>query len=135
MKVRVVTPSYKLGSDAIIARLAKHLERNGWRVGEPNPRALVNIFIPYCEWRKTRFTRTPIAGWFTHKEEKSVEGGAKLKRWNEAARKLDLRVTPCKLYVEELSRFGPTVQIPHPVELKRLRRQVGNLCIGSWVAC
>jgi len=118
MKANIIAPDYK--SDWIIARLARHLiERNGWTGSfQPDPKAAVNVFMPYCQWRHTRWDKTLTAAWFTHKEDVSVEHGAKLRRWEFTAPALDLRVTPAALYVLELSGYGPTVQIPHPVELK-----------------
>jgi len=117
MRVNIIAPDYR--SDWIIARLARHLiEYNGWTANPtPDKSAAVNIFIPYCQWRHTRWDKTLTAAWFTHKEDASVEHGAKLKRWEFTAPALDLRVTPAALYVAELSAYGPTVQIPHPVEL------------------
>jgi len=116
MKVNIIAPDYK--SDWIIARLARHLiERNGWTGSfPPDPRAAVNVFMPYCQWRHTRWDKTLTAAWFTHKEDALVENGAKLRRWEFTAPALDLRVTPAALYVPELSAYGATVQIPHPVD-------------------
>jgi len=121
MKVNIIAPDYK--SDWIIARLARHLiERNGWTGSfQPDPKAAVNVFMPYCQWRHTRWDKTLTAAWFTHKEDVSVEHGAKLKRWEFTAPALDLRITPAALYVPELSEHGPTVQIPHPVELDKFK--------------
>jgi len=119
MKVCIVTPDYAKDSSAIIARLARHLEDgNGWRVStKPNPRALVNVFMPYDQWRFSKWNRTPTAGWFTHKEIWGTEHGAKRRRWEAASRALDLRVTPSAMYARELRLCGSTAHIPHPVEL------------------
>ena len=121
MRVHVVVPEHK--SDWIIARLARHLiERNGWTASRtPDKSAAVNVFIPYCQWRHTRWDKTLTAAWFTHKEDASVEHGAKLKRWEFTAPAVDLRVTPAALYVPELSKHGMTVHIPHPVELDKFK--------------
>ena len=119
MKVCIVTPNYAKDSSAIIARLARHLEDgNGWRIAtKPNPRALVNVFMPYDQWRFSKWNRTPTAGWFTHKEIWATEHGAKRRRWEAASRALDLRVTPSAMYARELRLCGSTVHIPHPVEV------------------
>lgn len=127
MNVHIVVPEYR--SDWIIARLARHLiERNNWTASTtPDKRATVNVFIPYCQWRYTRWDKTLTAAWFTHREEASVEHGAKLKRWKFTAPAVDLRVTPAQLYVPHLSEHGLTVQIPHPVELKHFKlRPMGH---------
>ena len=118
MKVRIVTP-YKVNGNQIIARLAAHLTTyNGWPMrSQPHPRAVVNLFMPYTQWRFEKWTRTPTAAWFTHKERLETEGGAPLRRWEMAARAVDLRVTPAKLYVRDLEQWGSTVQVEHPVEL------------------
>lgn len=116
MKVNIVAPAYK--GDWVIARLARHLiERNGW-TGDRKPasRADVNIFIPYCQWRFTKWRDTLTAAWFTHREEESVEGGAKLKRWRMIVPEIDLRVTPARFYLAELNEHGRAIQIQQPVE-------------------
>lgn len=124
MKVCIVVNESK--SDWIIARLARHLVKlNGWSAHKsPNPRALVNIFFPYDEWRFSKFTQTPIGAWFTHKEAKSVEDGAKLRRWETIVPVMDLRVTPTEAMAHELGMDGiswHSWHIPHPVELDFFR--------------
>lgn len=124
MKVRIVVNEIK--SSWIIARLARHLVRlNGWSARkEPNPRALVNLFFPYSEWRFSKFTQTPIGGWFTHREEANVEHGAKRRRWDTIWPVMDLRAMPCRFWASqatdedgwEQTHMQRTI-IPHPVEL------------------
>ncbi len=123
MKVRIVVNESK--SDWIIARLARHLVKlNGWSARKkPNVRALVNLFFPYSEWRFSKFTRTPIGGWFTHKEHESVEHGAKLRRWELIVPVMDLRASPSEAMADELGGHRlrraswRSWHIPHPVEL------------------
>ena len=119
MKVHLVCPDHT--SDWIIARLVRHLMKgNGWTAGrQPDAKAEANIFFPYCQWRFAKFHGTPIAAWMTHKEDESVEHGAKLRRWLFTAPILDLRVTPSKMYAKMLQQYGPTAHIPHPVELDK----------------
>jgi len=128
MKVRIVTP-YSVNSNSIIARLARHFTKyNGWPMRPvPHPRAVVNLFMPYTQWRFEKFTRTPTAAWFTHKERPETEHGAPLRRWEMAAKAVDLRVTPARLYLEELAECGRAVQIEHPVELKHFTPRFHNL--------
>lgn len=124
MKVRIVVNEAK--SDWIIARLARHLVKlNGWSARKkPNPRALVNLFFPYCEWRFSKFARTPIGAWFTHREHESVEHGAKRRRWDLIWPVMDLRAMPSRLWASQvMDNVGwdqahmQRVIIPHPVEL------------------
>jgi len=125
MKAHIVTPLYDRNSNAIIARLARHLEKgNGWTVhAVPNSHAVVNVFIPYTEWRRTKWRRTLTAAWFTHKELPTTEGGACLRRWEIASRAVDLRVTPARMYLTGLMEDGRAVQISHPVELEHFTPQ------------
>jgi len=96
------------------------MKSNGWTASnEPDPGAEANVFFPYCQWRYSRFRKTVIAAWMTHLEDESVEHGAKRKRWFDTAPVLDLRVTPSRMYYDLLRHYGPTVLIPHPVELDK----------------
>lgn len=141
MKVRIVVNESK--SDWIIARLARHLVKlNGWSARkDPNPRALVNLFFPYSEWRFSKFTRTPIGGWFTHREEESVEHGAKRRRWDMIVPMMDLRASPSEPVADELGVDGASWRswhIAHPVELdffKPTPQRKGKPIIGVSGTC
>ena len=116
MKVHIVVPEHR--SDWILARLARYLiDWNKWSAGpKPTKDADLNIFIPYLEWRFTKWMSTPTAGWMTHYE---PDDNCRRKAWDLAAKKLTLRVTPCRQYAKLLSASGLTAHIPHPVELKK----------------
>lgn len=116
MRVHVVCRDHQ--SDWIIARLVRHLMRaNGWTAGKsPDATADINVFFPYLDWRLSRFAETPTAGWFTHREAQRPD---KARIWDETAARLSLRITPSRMYAAELEKHGPTVHIPHPVELDK----------------
>jgi len=116
MKAHIVI--WRKSGSRILDRLVGHLERlNGWPVGtKPDPQAEVNIYFPYLEWRKHRMTSTPSAAWFTHRE---VGTPAKVQLYDQAAQEIGLCVTPARMYAVELQKIGPTVHIPHPIELDK----------------
>lgn len=115
MNVQIVLSDYQ--SDRILPRLARCLsEQTGWPVAT-TPRGGVdwNIFAVYIDYAESHptFHDTPIAAWFTHHEpDHKLKGGW----WQYAAKNLDLRLTSAKLYADELSRYGPTVQIRPPLD-------------------
>lgn len=114
--IHVVTPD--VTSDRILARLARHLVvHNGWTVDrKPRADAEWNVFIPYLEWRRTAWTKTPTAAWFTHYE---PHDDMRARCWQEAAEAVTLRVSPAVMYVQMLERYGPTAYVPHPVEIDK----------------
>ncbi len=56
-----------------------------------------------------------MAAYFTHREE-TPPGNDKAKLFDAVAKRVDVRVAMCRLYAEPLSKYGPTVQPPLPVE-------------------
>lgn len=115
MKVNVVISESK--SSWILARMVRHLARyNEWRVGSrPSQNVDVNVFFPYLFWRDTgHFKKTRTVGFMTHRE---TTVGIKTRIWDKTAPQFDLRITMARQYAEILHQFGPTVNIPPPVEL------------------
>ena len=112
--INIVTPEWT--SNRILARLTRHLlVVNGWEVSkEPRADATLNLFMPYLEWRKTKWDKTPTAAWFTHYE---PDDKVRKKAWEECAEAMTVRVTPAYQYAAALSRYGLTSHLPHPVEL------------------
>jgi len=113
MKVHIVITNHK--TDWILARFARHLMKyNKWTAGsKPMVAADANVFIPYLDWRFTHWKNTPWAAFFTHDEK-----GNPMKRsaWDHIAPRADLRITMSQKYAAELEKFGPTTNIPPPVE-------------------
>jgi len=113
MKAHIVITNHK--TDWILARFARHLMKyNKWTAGsKPMVAADANVFIPYLDWRFTHWKNTPWAAFFTHDEK-----GNPMKRsaWDHIAPRADLRITMSQKYATELERFGPTINIPPPVE-------------------
>jgi len=98
--------------------LQKHL---GWSVSpEPRRDADVNHYLPYLlyEWQHEH-PKTKKTAWFTHLEEKERRADnprSKTRRWHRAAKEMDLRLCQAKKYLEILEPFGPTEQMPSPVD-------------------
>jgi len=103
----------------ILGRCVNLLQRHtGWTVSSlPDPKADVNYYMPYL-LIKEPLPPTRTAAWFTHREEIEC---AKTRRWWQAAAAVDLRITIAERYRVELERFGETVNIPVPVDLKKFR--------------
>lgn len=115
--VRVNVVANRIDDDWIIARLGRHLvDQLGWSWSKrPDKRADVNVFFPYLDWRNTKWATTPTAAWFTHK--RSSGWGKAV--WSHTANSVDLRITPARMYLKELRKYGAAFQIAHPVELDR----------------
>lgn len=117
MRVHIVCRDWQ--SDQVLARLAAVLvEQTNWTISpKPDPQADLNLYMPYLEgWTYRTFHKTPTAGWFTHAD---TANPSKYKMWVEIAKAVDLRLTSARLYMPELERFGPTVQVTPPVDHTR----------------
>jgi len=108
--------------DRVLPRFARYLsERNGWTLtAAPDLKSDVIYLMGYFEaqlfskWP----TGIPVASYFTHKEE-VPPGNDKAKLFDAIAVHAQLRVAMCKLYADALSKFGPTIQPPLPLERDR----------------
>jgi len=116
-RVHIVVAEWS--SSWVIARFARYLVKgNRWRVGrQPDPRADVNLFFPYLEWRFSKWKRTSAA-FFTHDE---LGNAMKRKHWDYISKKVALRVTMAERYARQLEPRGRTLNIPPPVELDLFR--------------
>ncbi len=130
--MNVVCQNYR--EDRIIPRMARALaDRLGWSLtATPDPKADVIYLSGYFEVQKIKqWPKAPVAAYFTHREEEPP-GNAKTALFDRVAGQVQLRVAMCQLYAEPLSRFGPTVTPPLPVERDRFTivpRKQGKLAI------
>ena len=118
MALRVNVVCRNLNDDRVIPRFARYLRDHlGWTLtAAPDPRAEVVYLSGYFESQKCQpWPSVPVAAMFTHREE-TPPGNAKAKLFDAVAQRVQLRVAMCQLYAELLSKFGPTIQPPLPVE-------------------
>jgi len=118
MALRVNVVCRNLNDDRVIPRFARYLRDHlGWTLtAAPDPRADVVYLSGYFESQKCKpWPSVPVAAMFTHREE-TPPGNAKAKLFDAVAERVQLRVAMCRLYAKPLSRYGPTVQPPLPVE-------------------
>jgi hypothetical protein len=121
MGLRVNVVCRNLHEDRVIPRFSRYLaDRLGWTLTRrPDPNAEVVYLSAYFESQVCRqWPKVPVAAFFTHREEQPP-GNAKAKLFDQMAGRVQLRVAMCQLYAEPLSRYGPTIQPPLPVERKR----------------
>lgn len=106
MRIHIVTRDHT--SNQILARLAGQLSQHvAFTVGKtPDPAAELNYFFPYLERHEfPAFNATPVAAWFSHKDEDRPE---KVEMWDDAAVTIDLAITCAPMYYDELSEVGTT---------------------------
>ena len=118
MALRVNVVCRNLNDDRVIPRFARYLRDHlGWTLtAAPDPRAEIVYLSGYFESQVCKpWPSVPVAAMFTHREEEPP-GNAKAKLFDAVAGRVALRVAMCKLYAKPLSRFGPTIQPPLPVE-------------------
>jgi len=118
MALRINVVCRNLNDDRVIPRFARYLRDHlGWTLtAAPDPRAEVVYLSGYFESQKCKpWPSVPVAAMFTHREE-TPPGNAKAKLFDAVAQRVQLRVAMCQLYAELLSKFGPTVQPPLPME-------------------
>jgi hypothetical protein len=98
----------------IIPRLARWLaDGTGWSLGiKPDPAADLNYWFPYL-LHDARFTRTPVAAWFTHREEGWPEKEAV---WRGVGERVDLRTVSTQLYRGDLEKYGRTALVTPPID-------------------
>ena len=113
MRVHIVA----LENQWILGRCVTLLARGeGWTTGpRVDKSADVNYFAPYLLLKGSYRPSTKTAAWFTHREEAPSAKG-KIATWHRVAGMVDLRITMAEKYRMELSQFGPTVNVPLPVD-------------------
>ncbi|MFH0902319.1 MAG: glycosyltransferase [Pseudomonadota bacterium] len=107
--------------DRIIPRMARTLSAAlGWTLSAAPEPCEVLYLSGYFEAQRLRPwpNGVPVAAYFTHKEEQPL-GNAKAKLFDQVASQVQLRIAMCRLYAEPLSKFGPTITPPLPVERDR----------------
>ena len=115
MRIHIVCRNWQ--KDRVVPRLARHLiDGLGWSVGgNASPSADINYYLAYFEWQQNKeFDATPIASYLTHREETRKD---KTKLYDGVARLSDLRIAMNAGQLAHLNTFGPSVQIPLPLEL------------------
>lgn len=115
MRIHII--AQRLEKERILPRLANQLARdNSYTISEePDETADINYFFPYLELERFKtFEATPIAAWFTHIDYAQPE---KVRMWNEAAERCDLRLTSARKYYEELKKYGATELATPPLDL------------------
>jgi hypothetical protein len=129
------------GEDRIIPRMARALrDVNGWLLGAaPDPTADAIYLSAYFESQTLKERpAVPVAGYLTHREE-NPPGNAKARLFDQMAQRLDLRVTTCRLYADQVRQWGPTIQAAAPLERERfnltpqppsLRRKGERMVVG-----
>ena len=114
MKIHIIAT--RLEADRILPRLVNLLaEGTNWTVSDkPDENADLNYFLPYLELDNHKsFNATKIAAWFTHKD---ISIPAKVKLWDDAAKRCDIRLTSAKMYYEDLKKYGPTFIVRPPLD-------------------
>ncbi len=140
MRVNVVCRNH--AADRVLPRFAHYLAAGlGWTVTTEPVEGDVHYLMGYFERQVCpRWPLPgPVASLFTHREE---DPGlvAKARLFDEVARQVDLRVSMCRLYAEQLQAIGPTIQPPLPVERGRftiadkLRRSRPVVGVSGFVA-
>lgn len=107
--------------DRIIPRMARALrDRLGWTLSaDANEKADLLYLSAYFEAQRLKpWPDIPTIAYFTHKEEEPP-GNAKAKLFDAIAQRVQLRIATCRLYAEPLRAYGPTWQMPAPVERDR----------------
>lgn len=116
-KVHIIAAGLEPHEARIVARLARLLaEGTGWSLSaRVDTSATVNIYLPYLNKINAR-CETRQAAWFTHRDEGCAE---KVKVWYHAARGMDLRATSARIYLADLSHYGPTKLITPPLDREK----------------
>jgi glycosyltransferase involved in cell wall biosynthesis len=109
-----------LADDRVLPRFARYLAAGlGWTLTS-KPIALADVYYLMGYFESQMFaTWPPVSGWvaslFTHREEEPA-GNAKAALYDQVAHQVDVRVAMSHVYRAPLSRLGPTIQPPLPVE-------------------
>jgi len=121
MALRVNVVCRNLNDDRVLPRFSRYLRDHlGWTLtAAPDSRADVVYLSGYFEAQLCKpWPSVPVASLFTHREEEPP-GNAKARLFDATAKRVDLRLAMCRLYAKPLSRYGPTIQPPLPVERDR----------------
>ena len=118
VKVNIICRNWK--EDRVLPRFSRYLADGlGWTLTPAPVAADVHYLMGYfecqvCPGWPNGYDR--IASLFTHREENDAR---KADLFDRIAGHVGLRVAMCRLYGEPLSRMGPTIQPPLPVERER----------------
>jgi len=118
MALRINIVCRNLKDDRVIPRFARYLHGAlGWTLtAAPDPHADVIYLSGYFEAQLCKpWPSVPVAAMFTHREE-TPPVNEKAKLFDAVGKRVQLRVAMCRLYAKPLSKFGPTIQPPLPVE-------------------
>ncbi|MDP2659535.1 MAG: glycosyltransferase, partial [Dehalococcoidia bacterium] len=120
---KVVVVCQNLNDDRIIPRRARALRDGlGWTLVPaftPSMSADVVYLSGYFEVQKlVKWPDVPVAAYLTHREEEPP-GNAKAKLFDSVAERVQLRVATCRMYAKYLEQYGPTAQMPAPLERDR----------------
>jgi hypothetical protein len=121
MALRVNVVCRNLKDDRVLPRFARYLAANlGWTLtAAPQSGFDVVYLMGYFETQVCKqWPDAPVACYFTHREEEPP-GNDKAKLFDHVATLVQLRVAMCRMYAKTLSKQGPTVQPPLPVERDR----------------
>ncbi len=121
MALRVEVVCRNGEDDRVIPRFARYLrDRLGWSLVPAGPGAVdVTYLSVYFEASMlSHWPDHPVAGYFSHVETEPP-GNEKAKLYHDLAAKVNLRVATAEMYANILVPYGPTVQIPAPVERDR----------------
>lgn len=104
--------------DRIIPRMSRALaEAWGWSAGAEIRDDVDALFLSgYWEARQVELPEIPVAAYFSHREDPNARKSA---LYDEVAGRVALRVATARMYAAPLEKYGPTVQVPAPVETKR----------------
>jgi hypothetical protein len=108
-----------LNDDRVIPRFSRYLrDALGWTLTAlPAPGAELIYLSGYFEETQLRpgWPNVPVAAYFTHYETEPANN-AKAALFDRMAKRVDLRIATAPMYADYLSKSGPTVLIPPPVE-------------------
>ena len=131
MALRVEVICRNLEEDRVIPRFARYLRDHlGWSLAPagPSDRVDVTYLMVYFETQVLhRWPDHPVAAYFTHREVEPP-GNDKAKLFDAMAARVQLRVATAEMYANILAPYGPTAQIPAPVERDRfvIARRAAN---------
>lgn len=114
MKIHII--AQRLEKERILPRLANSLvDGTNWTISDsPDETADINYFFPYLELdRFPNFKATKIVAWFTHIDYAQPD---KVKMWEQAAKRCDIRLTSARKYLKELEPYGPSLLVTPPLD-------------------
>ena len=120
MRVQIICRNWK--DDRIIPRMSRALSDHlGWGLSTGKVAQGVDAVCLSAYFEVdclTSWPGVPVGAYFTHREEEPP-GNGKAKRFDQVAKRVDLRITTAKIYTDLVARRGLTRQVPGPVERDR----------------